>query len=61
MSYSAKEKLRVIERELDYRRRLYPRLIANNAMSQKTADLQIAILEEIAEDYAKQHAKEILL
>jgi len=51
MPYSTEDKLAAIERELAYRRRVYPRLIAEKTLSQFQADRQIAIFVEIAADY----------
>lgn len=46
-----KEKLRCAERELGYRKRVYPRLIANDKMSPVHAKFEIEVMEAIAEDY----------
>ena len=59
--YSNQDKLRAIERELNFRRKVYPRWVADKKMSQKFADEQIAIFEDIADDYAKQIAKDRLI
>jgi hypothetical protein len=50
-SISDQTKLDCIERELGYRRRVYPRSVANGTMSQSKADREIAIMESIAADY----------
>jgi hypothetical protein len=47
------EKLRCVERELEMRRRIYPRWVATNKMTQKKADHEIACFEAIVEDYRK--------
>lgn len=60
MSTSA-EKLEAVQRELNYRRRVYPRWIADKRMTQQLADRQIAIFEEIAADYQKLAEGERLL
>lgn len=52
--YTTAEKLKEVERELYYRRRIYPKWIATNALTQKMAAKQIAIMEAIAEDYRRQ-------
>jgi len=49
--YSDLDKLTEIERELRYRRRVYPRLIAKEDLSPEQANKQTKILEAIAEDY----------
>lgn len=40
-------KREALERELNYRRNVYPRLIAEGKMRRSQADLQIWILEQI--------------
>ena len=39
------------QREVQQRRRVYRRLVENCKMSQADADRQIAIMQEIADDY----------
>jgi hypothetical protein len=48
---TVQDKLECVVRELRYRRRVYPRLIANGKMSQAEADREIAIMEILVEDY----------
>lgn len=55
--YSAEDKLREVERELGYRKRLYPRWVKEGKMKQEQADANIAIMEAIAEDYAREMAQ----
>ena len=45
------DKLDAIEREIRYRERVYPRLIAKGALTAGFAAAQIAIMKEIAADY----------
>jgi len=52
--YSTREKLKALERELAYRRRVYPRLVASGRMSQREADEQVSVFEAIAKDYRDQ-------
>lgn len=59
--FTAEEKLAGIERELKYRRRVYPRRIEAQKMTQSLADEQITLFEAIAEDYRAQAQKERLL
>lgn len=61
MSTSNAEKLAAIKRELGYRRRVYPYRVEQGKMSQALADKQIAIFEEIAEDYQAAAEKDRLL
>jgi len=49
--YTDLDKLSEIERELMWRRRVYPRLIAKEDLTRNQADRQIAIMQAIAEDY----------
>ncbi len=58
---TAEDKLASIEREIRYRRRVYPRFVANGQMSQQMADTQLRLMQEIAEDYRKLAEKERLL
>jgi hypothetical protein len=50
-SISAADKLRCIERELILRYRVYPKRIESGKMTQRQADREIAIMEEIGADY----------
>lgn len=59
--YAANEKLKAIERELKYRRRVYARRVSEQKMSQALADEQIAIFEAIRSDYVSAAAKDRLL
>jgi hypothetical protein len=51
MTYSAEQKLSAVRRELEYRRRVYARAVAEGRMARQFADWQIKIFEEIAADY----------
>lgn len=55
------EKLEAIQREIAYRKRVYPRLVQSGRMTQALADKQIALFEEIERDYTEMAAKERLL
>jgi hypothetical protein len=55
------EKLAAVEREIGLRRKVFPRFIENKTMTQKFADEQISIFEEIASDYREKAEKERLL
>jgi hypothetical protein len=59
--FTAEQKKKAIERELTFRRRVYPRWIADGRMTQKLADEQIAIFEQIRDDYAKAEQGERLI
>jgi hypothetical protein len=59
--FTAAEKKSAVERELSYRRRVYPRRIADGRMTQALADRQIAIFEQILEDYGKTEESEGLI
>lgn len=58
---SAAEKLRCIERVLSFRYKVYPRRVANGTMTQRTANREIATMEEIAADLRAAAEKEQLL
>lgn len=47
----APAKLAAVQRELDYRRRNYPRWVAEGRMKPAAADAQIAIFDQIEKDY----------
>lgn len=49
--YTAASKLKCVERELKYRRRVYARMVETGKMSFAEAQQQIAIMKEIVEDY----------
>jgi hypothetical protein len=61
MKYSAQEKHRELLREIEMRKSVYPRRVMTGSMSKRQADRQIAILQEIAEDYRAKVDKERLL
>jgi hypothetical protein len=44
-------KLACIEREIEMRKRVYPRRVYNCQMRQEDADREIAVMQEIAKDY----------
>jgi len=50
-TYSDQTKLAEIERELKMRRRVYPHQVVVRKMKQSEADMLIAIMEAIANDY----------
>lgn len=56
--YSAKEKAAEARREVGYRRHVYPRRVDDGKMRAAESDRRIAIMQEIAEDYAAQAEKE---
>ena len=51
MPYTSKEKLAAICREVKYRKRVYKRMVELRNMTPQKAEYEIAIMEEIAEDY----------
>lgn len=46
-------KFGAIAREIEMRQKVYPRLVAEGKITQDFADLQIAIMREIAGDYQR--------
>jgi hypothetical protein len=48
---TAEEKMACAARELVYRRRTYPRLVAQGKMSFPQAQIQIGLMSEIVDDY----------
>lgn len=59
--FTAEQKLRAVDRELGYRRRVFARRVAERKMTQRQMDDEIAVFEAIAEDYRGQSAGERLL
>lgn len=53
MTYTNKQKHKAIMRELNLRKRVYPRWIEQKRMSPFMATEEIAIMESIALDYEK--------
>lgn len=47
------DKFRCAERELEMRRRVYPRLVRQNKMTQSQANWEIECQEAIVDDYRK--------
>ena len=45
------QKLEAVEREIKQRKYVYPRRVQDGKMTQRLADYQLAIMEEIAKDY----------
>jgi hypothetical protein len=58
VTFSDAEKRECAEREAKMRRRVYPRWVEQKKMSLAQADKQIALMDEIADDYRK---KELVL
>lgn len=52
MIFTDAEKRACAYRELEMRRRLYPRWVADGRMTEAEADREIALMQAIAEDYA---------
>ena len=50
-NYTNKAKADAARREVEMRRKVYPNWVAAGRMKQAAADLQIAIMEEIAAEY----------
>ena len=53
-------KITAIKRELNFRRMVYKKRVANGSMTKSDADFQIAVFEDILEDYNEQERKEQL-
>jgi hypothetical protein len=51
MTFTDDDKRAAAEREVKWRKRVYPRRVADRRMTQEQADREIAIMEAIAEDY----------
>lgn len=59
--YDAATLLQAILREVKYRERVYPRLVASGKMTADHALTQIAMMKAIASDYEKLAERERLL
>ncbi len=59
--FTAADKLECLERELTYRKRVYPRRVMEHRMTQGLADRQIALMEDIIRDYVLLASRERLL
>jgi hypothetical protein len=57
---TTEEKMQCADRELLYRKRVYPRLVGKGRMTLEAARREIAIMEEIAADYRALAAEEPL-
>lgn len=53
-AFSASDKAECAEREVKQRQRVYARLVQDGKMSPGTARRQIALMQEIADDYRRQ-------
>jgi len=60
-TFTAQQKLEAVQRELNYRQRVYARRIAEGTMTLKKADYECDVMRAIAADYAKLADKERLL
>lgn len=61
MSFTYLEKLEAVEREIGYRKRVFPRMIDNGKMTAQFANRQISIFLEIADELRELARKERLL
>lgn len=52
--FTPADKLKAVERELGYRRRVYARLVAERKMKPLDMDRELALFEAIAADYRAQ-------
>ncbi len=59
--FTAAEKCEAAEREIKKRRRVYAALVEASRMTREFADLQIALMQEIADDYRERAKSEKLL
>jgi hypothetical protein len=58
LQFTAAEKAAEVRREIGLRRRVYPRMIASRQLDVKAAERHIAIMEQIAQDYEREAAKD---
>lgn len=53
MAYTLTDKLACLERELRYRRRVYPRWILEGRMTTASAEHECSVLQAIIDDYRR--------
>lgn len=53
MTFTIEEQIKVVEREISMRKKVYPRRVAMEQMSQSQADYQIAAMEAVKETLLK--------
>ena len=58
--FTARDKMSAAQREVSYRRYVYPKRVMDGKMKQSEADQQIAIMDEIAAEYGALAKKEEL-
>lgn len=51
MMFSSRDKNKAAQREVTYRQWVYSRKVAEGSMKEATAEKQIAIMQEIADEY----------
>lgn len=49
--FTPSDKLKAVEREIGFRKRVYERKVAERKMTREVADREIAVMEAIAADY----------
>lgn len=49
--FTSRDKMRAAQREVGFRRFVYPKRVAAGKMSRAKADEEIALMDEIAHDY----------
>jgi hypothetical protein len=52
--YSARDKLKAVEREIRYREHVYPKRVKDGKMTQRDSDFQIGIFKAIAAEIKPQ-------
>lgn len=60
-TFTDREKLDSLNREIGMRRRVYPARIEKGAMTLQSAEYEIAIMQAIAKEYAARVREELLL
>jgi hypothetical protein len=61
MTFTAEEKFKCAVRELEMRRRVYPRWLEQGSMTEKKSERELALMAEIADDYRELALKERLV
>ena len=58
--YTRAQKIAVLKREIGFRNRVYPGLIARGRMTQEEADFQTGVMEELLAEQERLQAEEAM-
>lgn len=61
MSFTDAQKAESAQREVSFRKRVYPKLVAKGSMKQFDAEREIALMQSIADDYEQRANRQATL